>query len=121
MRYEPIMTPTRGVVAVLLACCVLLSCASPGGRAGRAAVLGSGTFVAEDGRAVSAVYRDDGTVTLAFPDGSAEVLRLDVSGSGARYTSGLAEWWEHQGTATYSRGGRPTFVGRLPGPDGTRR
>ncbi len=42
-----------------------------------------------------------------------EILNLAVSASGARYTSGINEWWEHQGEATYSVNDELVFKGRL--------
>jgi len=78
-----------------------------------ASVVGSGVFVSESGQTIRADYRDNGTVTLTFTDGTTKVLSQAVSASGARYVSGSYEWWEHQGEATYSVNGRQMFVGKL--------
>lgn len=79
-------------------------------------IISSVTFVSDSRQAVRAVYRDDDTVTLTFPDGRMEILNLAVSASGARYVAGENEWWEHQGEATYSTSNQTIFTGRLQIP-----
>lgn len=76
-------------------------------------VISSVAFVSDSGRVVRAIYRDDDTVTLTFPDNRIEMLNLAVSASGARYVAGMNEWWEHQGEATYSVNDKRVFTGRL--------
>lgn len=62
---------------------------------------------------IRADYRDNGTVTLTFADGTTRVLSQALSASGARYVSGSDEWWEHHGEATYSVNGKWMFLGKL--------
>ncbi len=69
-------------------------------------------YVSETGQIVRADYRDDDTVILIFPDGKTKILQLAVSASGARFTSGAAEWWEHQGEATYRENDQLIFSGK---------
>ncbi|WP_287718943.1 MliC family protein [Nitrosomonas sp.] len=76
-------------------------------------VISSVVFVSDSGQAVQAIYRDDDTVTLTFPNNRIEMLNLAVSASGARYVAGMNEWWEHQGEATYSVNDERVFTGRL--------
>ena len=71
------------------------------------------TFVSDTGKQIRAEYRKDETVKLIFPGGKTELLPLAISGSGARYASDNAEWWEHQGEATYSINGKVVFSGKL--------
>lgn len=95
------------------------SCASVPAARSAASVVGSGVFVAESGQTIRADYRDDGTMTLTFMDGTTKVLSQAMSASGARYVSGPFEWWEHHGEATYSVSGKQTFLGKLrPKPGG---
>lgn len=96
---------------ILLA--TIVSCAPLSTPNPRVSVISSVVFVSDSGQVVQAVYRDDDTVTLAFPDGRTEILNLAVSASGARYVSGKHEWWEHQGEATYSVNDERMFTGRL--------
>ncbi len=80
---------------------------------------GRGTFLSTDGKTVAAVYSKEGdtwdhaTVQLLFPDKTQVQLNLAISASGARYTNGTAEWWEHQGEATYEVGGSNIFRGKI--------
>lgn len=76
-------------------------------------VISSVVFVSDSGQVVQAIYRDDDTVTLTFPNNRIEMLNLAVSASGARYVAGMNEWWEHQGEATYSVNDERVFTGRL--------
>ncbi len=78
-------------------------------------IISSVAFVSDSGQVIQAVYRDDDTVTLTFPDDKnrTEILKLAVSASGARYVSGVNEWWEHQGEATYSVNDERVFTGKL--------
>jgi hypothetical protein len=76
-------------------------------------VVGSGVFVSDSGQTIRADYRDNGTVTLTFTDGTRKVLSQALSASGARYVSGPYEWWEHQGEATYSVNEKQIFLGKL--------
>lgn len=78
-----------------------------------AELLGSGVFYSEAGTSIKAEYLSNDTVVLTLPDGSTQTLSRAVSGSGARYTAGNNEWWEHQGEATYSTNGSRTFTGSL--------
>jgi membrane-bound inhibitor of C-type lysozyme len=89
------------------------SCASVTTPQAAASVVGSGSFVSDSGQTIRADYRDNGTVTLTFTDGTSRVLSQAVSASGARYVSGSYEWWEHQGEATYSVNGKQMFLGKL--------
>lgn len=93
---------------VTLISCTPLSTLNPA-----VSVISSVVFVSDSGKVVQAIYRDDDTVTLTFPDGRTEILNLAVSASGARYVSGMNEWWEHQGEATYSVNDEQVFTGRL--------
>ena len=79
----------------------------------KASVISSVVFISDSGQTIRAVYRDDDTVTLTFPDSRTEILSHAVSASGARYVSGTNEWWEHQGEATYSVNDKQVFTGRL--------
>ena len=80
---------------------------------------GRGTFASSKGEAVTAVYykaggtRDRARVRLLFPDKTQTELYVAMSGSGARYTNLTAEWWEHQGEATYNVGGTNIFRGQI--------
>jgi membrane-bound inhibitor of C-type lysozyme len=80
---------------------------------------GRGTFVSANGEAVTAVYSKEGsgwdhaTVRLFFPDKTEARLNLAISASGARYTNETAQWWEHQGEATYEVQGTNIFRGKL--------
>lgn len=103
---------TPRILLILALAFGAVACAPTAPVAAPGAVVGSGQFVAKDGQAVLAVYSSD-AVTLTLADGRQKVLRQAVSGSGARYVSGDAEWWEHQGQATYSVGGQQVFVGHL--------
>lgn len=89
------------------------SCASVTTARPKASLIGSGVFVSDSGQTIRADYRDNGTVTLIFTDGTTKVLSQAVSASGARYVSGSYEWWEHQGEATYSVNEKQMFVGKL--------
>ncbi|SFU45391.1 Membrane-bound inhibitor of C-type lysozyme [Nitrosomonas eutropha] len=94
-----------------LASCTPLTPPSP-----TTSIISSVTFVSDSRQAVRAVYRDDDTVTLTFPDGRTEILVLAVSASGARYVLEENEWWEHQGEATYSTSNQIIFAGKLQAP-----
>jgi len=48
-----------------------------------------------------------------FPRQNTGPVNLAISASGARYTNGTAEWWEHQGEATYEVGGSNIFRGKI--------
>lgn len=76
-------------------------------------IISSVAFVSDSGQVIQAVYRDDDTVTLTFPDHRTQALKLAVSASGARYVSGANEWWEHQGEATYRVNDQLIFSGKL--------
>ena len=80
----------------------------------RPAIAASATavFVSDTGQQVRAEYRKDDTVRLTFSDGQTKILPIAMSGSGARYADGRAQWWEHQGEATYSVDGKTVFSGR---------
>jgi membrane-bound inhibitor of C-type lysozyme len=88
---------------------VIASCTT---LAATVSVINSATFVSNSDQQIQAVYRDNDTVTLTFPDSRIEILNLAVSASGARYISGKKEWWEHQGKATYSINDQVIFTGR---------
>jgi membrane-bound inhibitor of C-type lysozyme len=97
-----------------------LACCSPANKvADLKSETGRGTFVSTNGRAVTAVYsnegdtRDHATVLLLFPDKTQVQLNLAISASGTRYTNGTAEWWEHQGEATYDVEGTNIFRGKI--------
>lgn len=74
--------------------------------------------VSDSGQTIRADYRENGTVTLTFTDGTTKVLSRAVSASGARYVSGSDEWWEYQGEATYSVNGKQMFLGKLKAKPG---
>lgn len=93
--------------------CTTISCTPLSTPNPKVSVISSVVFVSGSGQMVRAVYRDDDTVTLIFPDSKTEMLNLAVSASGARYVSGMNEWWEHQGEATYSVNDKQVFTGRL--------
>ena len=67
------------------------SCASVTTARPKASLIGSGVFVSDSGQTIRADYRDNGTVTLIFTDGTTKVLSQAVSASGARYVSGSYE------------------------------
>lgn len=79
---------------------------------------GRGAFVATNGQSITAIYFKPvrfgapGSVTLVFDDKKRLQLEQARSGSGIRFTNNLAEWWEHQGEATYKVNGRETFRGK---------
>lgn len=70
----------------------------------------SATFLCEDVR-VDVVFRSD-SAFITMPD-TALALPLAISASGARYSDGLATFWEHQGTARIEVG-RDTFDACTP-------
>lgn len=107
------MKNTRHVLLLMALSFGLGACAATAPVQVSGAAIGSGNFLSADGTSVRAVYSSNGTVTLTFADGASKALARAVSGSGARYTSGDAEWWEHQGQATYSVGGKQVFSGKL--------
>ena len=107
------MTVFRDSLITLLILTGSASCASVTTPKPAASVVGSGVFVSDSGHTIRADYRDNGTVTLTFADGTTQVLSQAVSGSGARYVSGSHEWWEHHGEATYSVNEKPLFRGKL--------
>lgn len=49
-------------------------------------------YVCEDGRIVQAVYPDSRTARVRMPDGE-RLLKIAVSGSGARYVGEDLQWW----------------------------
>lgn len=103
----------RDSLAALLILAGSTSCAAVKASQPAASIVGSGVFVADSGQTIRADYRDDGTVTLTFTDGTTKVLSQAVSASGARYVSDADEWWEHQGEAAYSVNGDQAFRGKL--------
>jgi len=114
-----------GIVKHVIPCFVCIAilqitgCSPANQAAGPKSETGRGTFVSAKGEAVTAVYsKEDGpwghaTVRLFLPDKTQAQLNLAMSGSGARYTNWTAEWWEHQGEATYNVGGTNIFRGRI--------
>lgn len=102
------LNPLIFIFPTLLA--TIVSCTTPNTKV---SVISSVVFVSDSGQIVQAIYRDDDTVTLTFPDSRTEILNLAISASGARYVSGTNEWWEHQGEATYSVNDEQVFTGRL--------
>ncbi|MEB2332103.1 MAG: MliC family protein [Nitrosomonas sp.] len=96
------------ILLTTIVSCTPLSAPKP-----KVSVISSVVFVSDSGQVIQAIYRDDGTVTLTFPDNRIEMLNLAVSASGARYVAGMNEWWEHQGEATYSVNDERVFTGRL--------
>ena len=110
---------SRDLLGALLILASAASCASLTTSQPAASIVGSGVFVSASGQTIRADYRDNGTVTLTFTDGTTRILSHAVSGSGARYVSGRDEWWEHQSEATYSINEKPMFRGKLkPKPGG---
>ena len=79
------------------------------------------TVVYADGSiTVAATYdKDEETVTFAYNSLGTVTLPRAVSASGARYAT-LDEsivFWEHQGEATISQGGKVVFQGRIRSPE----
>lgn len=103
----------RYLLVAVLATSSLASCASTQPSSTSIPIVGSGTFVSEDGKSIRADYFSNDTVTLTLPDGSTQILNQAVSASGSRYVSGQFEWWEHQGEATYSVNDKQAFSGKL--------
>lgn len=66
------------------------------GCAGRAADAPTAVFLCGETR-VAVIFRAD-SAYITLPDTSV-ALPLAISASGARYSDGLATFWEHQGTA----------------------
>ena len=108
-----------------LACIAILplaGCSHTHDGADLKAGTGRGTFVSARGDAVTAIYSkvgdtwDHATVRLLFPGKTPVELSVAMSGSGARYTNETAQWWEHQGEATYDVGGTNVFRGRWVAP-----
>ena len=97
----------------------LAGCSHTNKVADRKSETGRGTFISTNGQAVTAVYFKEGdtwdhaTVRLLFPVKTQVLLNLAISASGARYTNETAEWWEHQGEATYGVGGTNIFRGKM--------
>lgn len=72
-----------------------------------------GVYVSDKGETLTVSFHNqDHTVLVAFPGKEKVKLRRTVSGSGARYTSGNKEFWEHQGEATYSIADKIIFFGK---------
>lgn len=107
------MDALRAMCVALLLTMSATACAPLEAVGQGAALFGSGTFVSASGQSIRADYRNDGTVTLTWPDGQHRTLVQAVSASGARYIDGMAEWWEHHGEATFSDAGRVVFTGLL--------
>jgi membrane-bound inhibitor of C-type lysozyme len=107
------MKPLRDSFIALLILTGSASCAPVATPQSAASVVGSGVFVSDSGETIRADYRDNGTVTLTFADGTTRVLSQALSASGARYVSGSDEWWEHHGEAAYSVNGKQMFLGKL--------
>lgn len=108
------MNPARiALVPACIAALGLAGCAKPESETGR------GTFVSATHETVTAIYRQEGgtgnraSVRLVLPDKTEVKLYRAVSGSGTRYTNETAEWWEHQGAATYSVAGTNVFRGTV--------
>lgn len=95
---------------------IIVSCTPLTPPSPTTSIISSVTFVSDSRQVVRAVYRNDDTVTLTFPDGRTEILVLAVSASGARYILEENEWWEHQGEATYSTSNQIIFTGKLQAP-----
>jgi membrane-bound inhibitor of C-type lysozyme len=104
---------------VCIAILQITGCSPANKVAGPKSETGRGTFVSANGQSVTAAYFKEGdawdhaTVQLLFPDKTHVQLNLAISASGARYTNGTAEWWEHQGEATYEVGGSNIFRGKI--------
>jgi membrane-bound inhibitor of C-type lysozyme len=99
-----------------LACSAILpiaGCSHSDNSTHRKSEIRRGTFLSTNGEAVTALYFDNSTVRLLFPDKAEVELFRATSGSGTRYTNGAAEWWEHQGEGSYNRGGTNIFHGRI--------
>jgi len=95
----------------LLAICWTTACAPVKQEPVVIGVIGGGMFTSESGNSIRAEYLSDGNVTLFFSNGTTKTLHQAVAASGIRFTAGDAEWWEHQGRATYSVDGKQIFVG----------
>jgi membrane-bound inhibitor of C-type lysozyme len=97
----------------------ITGCSPTNKVADRKSESGRGTFISTNGQLVTAVYFKEGdtwdhaTVQLLLPDKTKVQLNLAISASGARYTNETAEWWEHQGEATYDVGGTNIFRGKI--------
>ena len=106
------MKHSRDMVLMAALCLCAAACAPV--EPVRPAIAASATavFVSDTGQQVRAEYRNNDTVRLTFSDGQTKILPIAMSGSGARYADGRAQWWEHQGEATYSVDGKTVFSGR---------
>jgi membrane-bound inhibitor of C-type lysozyme len=71
-----------------------------------------GIYVSDKGETLKATFDTrNNTVQVVLPTQQKIKLHGAMSASGARYTHGNREFWEHQGQATYSVGGKALFVG----------
>ncbi len=114
----------RPVLSLAAAVLVSISgCSPPPDEADATPGLARARFLSEDGVVVTAVYSLPGraphraTVRLSLPDKTQVELHRATSGSGARYTNDAAEWWEHQGEATYVVDGTNVFRGKASSAD----
>jgi len=109
------MKPTFTLFFLGFLLSIAISCTPLSPPHPKVSIISSVVFISDSKQAVRAVYRDDDTVTLTFPDDKnrTEILKLAVSASGARYVSGTHEWWEHQGEAAYSVNDERVFTGKL--------
>lgn len=57
------------------------------------------TYVCAGGRTFSVTYDEGYTVATVRANGATYKLPAVISGSGARYSDGKVEFWEHQGEA----------------------
>lgn len=103
----------RRMAAVFLVATSMSACIFTPGITPRGPATASVIYVAAGGQSVRADYYTNETVVLTLSDGSTRVLRRAVSASGARYTAGRYEWWEHQGEATLRMDDKEVFVGKL--------
>jgi membrane-bound inhibitor of C-type lysozyme len=70
---------------------VLAACPAPPGKVF--------TYACASGRTFSVTYDGGFTVATVKADGQTYELPAAMSASGARYTDGKVEFWEHQGEA----------------------
>lgn len=75
------------------------------------------SYVSVKGEVLTASFDTNSNhVHVTLPDNQAISLPISISGSGARYSNAFETFWEHQGKATYSKGGKVIFEGTAKTP-----
>lgn len=105
------------VIKMKSACLILIATLSMAMPASANEDYLAGVYLSESGEKMTASFNNqEHTVSLLLPNQKTVTLHLAISGSGARYTKGDSEFWEHHGQATYSENGKIIFVGKVLAP-----